>query len=185
MALALNVKLLSGDDKSTFLQVMAWCWCLQATSHYLSHCWPRSMLSYGVTGPQWVKNIIICILPFRQQFHILYKWDLNISTLLTHLPLVPHICASKLGQHWFRGWLAAYSAPSHYLNQCRLIVNWILRNKLQGNLNQNTKFFIHENASENFVCKIAAIFSRGRGVDGTINKHITDHKVLHVFHKCF
>ena len=28
------------DDKSTLVQVMAW--CHQATSHYLSQCWPRS-----------------------------------------------------------------------------------------------------------------------------------------------
>ena len=42
------------DDKSTLDQVMAW--CRQATSHYLSQCWPRSMSSYGITGPQWVKN---------------------------------------------------------------------------------------------------------------------------------
>ena len=28
-------------------------WCRQATSHYLSLCWPRSMSPYGVTGPQW------------------------------------------------------------------------------------------------------------------------------------
>ena len=30
--------------------------------------------------------------------------------------------------------------PNHYLNQCWVIVNWILRNKLQWNFNQNTKF---------------------------------------------
>ena len=29
------------DDKSTLVQVMAW--CRQAASHYLSQCWPRSM----------------------------------------------------------------------------------------------------------------------------------------------
>ena len=28
-------------------------WCSQATSHYLSQYWPRSMLPYGFTGPQW------------------------------------------------------------------------------------------------------------------------------------
>ena len=39
------------DDKSTLVQVMAW--CHQATSHYLSQCWPRS-LSYGITRPQWI-----------------------------------------------------------------------------------------------------------------------------------
>ena len=41
------------DDKSTLVQVMAR--CRQATSHYLSQCWPRSLLPYGVTRPQWVK----------------------------------------------------------------------------------------------------------------------------------
>ena len=30
------------DDKSTLVQVMAW--CHQAANHCLSHCWPRSML---------------------------------------------------------------------------------------------------------------------------------------------
>ena len=39
------------DGKSTLVQVMAW--CHQATSHYLSQCWPRSLLPYGITRPQW------------------------------------------------------------------------------------------------------------------------------------
>ena len=38
------------DDKSTLVQVMAW--CRQATSHYLSQCWPRSVSPNGVTRPQ-------------------------------------------------------------------------------------------------------------------------------------
>ena len=41
-------------DKSTLVQVMAW--CRQATSHYLSHCWPRFMSPCGVTRPQWVNK---------------------------------------------------------------------------------------------------------------------------------
>ena len=41
------------DDKSTLVQVMAW--CRQATSHYMSQCWPRSLSPYGVAKPQWVK----------------------------------------------------------------------------------------------------------------------------------
>ena len=40
------------DDKSTLVQVMAW--CRQAASHYLSQCCPRSLSPYGVTRPQWV-----------------------------------------------------------------------------------------------------------------------------------
>ena len=42
------------DNKSTLVQVMIW--CRQATSHYLSQCWPRSLLPYGITLPQWVKS---------------------------------------------------------------------------------------------------------------------------------
>ena len=38
--------------QSTLVQIMTW--CHQATSHYLSQCWPRPMLPYGVTRPQWV-----------------------------------------------------------------------------------------------------------------------------------
>ena len=54
--------------------------------------------------------------------------------------------------------------PSHYLNQCWVIVNSILRNKLQWNLTPNTKFFIHKNAARNIVCEMAAILYRGRWV---------------------
>ena len=65
------------DDKSTLVQVMAW--CRQATSHYMSQCWPRSrhqaitwanvdidlcrhMASYR---PQWVKE---CNFPVPWRF---------------------------------------------------------------------------------------------------------------------
>ena len=43
------------DDKSTLVQVMAW--CHQATSHYLSQCWLSSLLPYGIARPQWVNKI--------------------------------------------------------------------------------------------------------------------------------
>ena len=45
------------DDKSTLVQVLAW--CRHATSHYLSQCWPRSPMPYGVTRPQWVKLSVL------------------------------------------------------------------------------------------------------------------------------
>ena len=43
------------DDQSILVQVMAW--CHQATSHYLSQCWSRSLLPYGVTRPEWVNSL--------------------------------------------------------------------------------------------------------------------------------
>ena len=43
------------DDKSTLVEVMAW--CRQAASHYLNQRWPRSPTPYGVTRPQWLKGV--------------------------------------------------------------------------------------------------------------------------------
>ena len=48
------------NDQSTLVQVMAW--CHQATSHYLSQCWPKYLLPYDVTRLQWV-NIISLMSP--------------------------------------------------------------------------------------------------------------------------
>ena len=50
------------------------------------------------------------------------------------------------------------------LNQCWFIVSWTLSNKLQWNSNQNTKYFIHENASGN-VCENATILSSERWIN--------------------
>ena len=54
-----------------------------------------------------------------------------------------------------------------YLNQCCVIVNWTLRNKLQWNFNRNTKLLIHDNAFDNIVWEMAAILSRERWVKGS------------------
>ena len=61
------------------------------------------------------------------------KFNSNLpgASELTHLPLVLHVCVKELGHHWFRWWLVAYSAPSHYLNQC-----WLIVNRTPGNIFQ-------------------------------------------------
>ena len=51
------------DHWSTLVQVMAW--CRQATSHYLSQCWPRSLSPYDVTRPQWVKYTMNTLIQYR------------------------------------------------------------------------------------------------------------------------
>ena len=53
--------------------------------------------------------------------------------------------------------------PSHYLNQCCVIVNWTLNNILQWNFNQNKNIFFHKNTSETIVCEMAAILFGGGG----------------------
>ena len=58
-------------DLSTLAQVMAW--CRQATSHYLSQCWPRSISPYGVSawnGRPW---------PGRSQNWMLMYFIINLS----------------------------------------------------------------------------------------------------------
>ena len=79
---------------------------------------------------------------------------------LTEWGRVTHICVVELGHHWFRYWIVACSALSHYLNQCWNIVNWTSRNKLQWKFNRNSNIFIHENTFENVGCETAAILSR-------------------------
>ena len=56
------------DDKSTLVQVMAW--CRQAASHYLSQCCPSSLSPYGVTRPQWVKQLLKLGYGWAMIFHI-------------------------------------------------------------------------------------------------------------------
>ena len=79
-------------DKSTLVQVMAW--CRQATSHYLNQCWPRSPTPYGVTRPQWVNSLWPSVATW---------WHRSGSTLAQAMA-------------------CCLSAPSHFLNQFWLII---------------------------------------------------------------
>ena len=74
------------DDKSTLVKVMAW--CRQATSHYLSQCWPRSMSPYGVTRPQWVN--------LRFSLNSPYIWA-QCSKWLSHVPAGVSGCSCAAG----------------------------------------------------------------------------------------
>ena len=56
-------------DKSTLVQVMAW--CHQAASHYLSQCWPTFMSPYGISRPQWIKLINNLVKHYR--FYVGHK----------------------------------------------------------------------------------------------------------------
>ena len=77
--------------------------------------------------------------------------------------------------HWFRQWLVAWSAPSHYLNQWWNIVNLTPRNKFQWNVNQNSYIVIEENAFENVVWKMASIFlGLNELIGNKYNSHSSD-----------
>ena len=54
---------------------------------------------------------------------LLHRYRADSMIGLTHLPLVQHVCVNERVKHWYR-WFVACSAPSHYLNQYWLFVNW-------------------------------------------------------------
>ena len=107
------------DDQSTLVLVMAW--CRQATSHYLSQCWPRSLRTpYGVTRPQLVNSLAPGRFEnnFQNVFFKLISWIDTLSnpceTVLRRMPQNPSDDKSTLVQvmAWCR------QATSHYLSQC-------------------------------------------------------------------
>ena len=85
------------DDKSTLVQVMAW--CRQATSHYLSQCWPRSLSPYGVIGPHWVAYFWKCV----QQYVMQYQHIMNNSILEQSNPT---LVDALLGYLASAGWIS-------------------------------------------------------------------------------
>ena len=110
------------DDKSTLVQVMAW--CCQARSHYLSQCWPRSLSPYGFTRSQWVKIrnffcLSISIFASNEYINGLVQACSNSSALTMEILqscTKPSICFTKLCLHQFRWLLVTCSVPSYYLN---------------------------------------------------------------------
>ena len=123
------------DDKSTLVQVMAW--CRQATSHYLSQRWPRSMSPNGVTRPQWVE----CKRP---------------------LGSMASMCStnSKVGSDI----IICQVALSHYLNQHCFIINEILLHEFIWS-QFHRRYLSGYNAFETTICKISVVLFRPQCVN--------------------
>ena len=90
------------DDKSTLVQVMAW--CRQATSHYLNQCWPRSPTPYRVNRPQWVKLVILLFLHLMKQVTFYCLTACNLFSLnqsnytrfkIRGKMVIRHLCSRK------------------------------------------------------------------------------------------
>ena len=78
------------DDQSTLVQVMAW--CRQATSHYLSQCWPRCLSPYGVTRPQCISKLTtigsdngLCVTWSVPHHYLNWCWNIVNSNLVNKL----------------------------------------------------------------------------------------------------
>ena len=84
------------------------------------------------------------------------------KSLLTRIPLMLHIWVSESGQHWFKWWLVAYSAPSYYLNQCWVMSIAPVETNFSEILIKIQNFSL---TKMHIVCETAAILSRGRWVN--------------------
>ena len=110
---------------------------LESLGWFQVHLWPYTRLLYllcKLTG-----NIVVSINPLWPSDAIWCLWSW--STLV-------QVMACCL------------TAPSHYQNQCWLIVDHTHRHNLPCNFNQMEIIFIEANVSENTVCKMFAFMFR-------------------------
>ena len=106
------------DHQSTLVQVMAW--CRQATSHYLSQCWPRSLLPLSETV-----DIGVHVVHIRQNFlssaflilttkKILFKWFMSLVQLCFF---------SEQNFHWKEKTVFIYQCINWRSLPCWVIIN--------------------------------------------------------------
>ena len=85
------MKLFSGGCQSTKFISQHWfmAWCCQATSHYLSQCWPSSLSPHGVTRTQWVNSLApgICgnFKSVMDEIHDNFLWNCSQMNAKDHL----------------------------------------------------------------------------------------------------
>ena len=90
------------DNKSILFQVMVW--FRQATSHYLSQCWPTSMSPYGGTRAwrvEYVMSILMSLVLYTLyvsargllQYNVLMLWNwATYDSVSSFLSLETHLC---------------------------------------------------------------------------------------------
>ena len=130
VALYINVNDIDFGRQRSFQNAFRGRFSIELGIDYLVHCIKSSFFNLSViSAALWHQNWIHHMqLMKAHSFHIL-------------LLLMPHIYGSERVHYWFSWWLVAYSAPSHYLNQCWIIVNWTPENKFRVNLNGILSYF--------------------------------------------
>ena len=127
----------------------------------------------GIMSPVWF-NMYVSVLSMMKFNETYIGWWFNMYVSALSMKLNETYIGWCLNDYVADAW----SAPSHYLNQCWHIVNWTIGNKLQWNLNRNSHIFTQEKAFENVVWKMEAILSRLQ----CVNSDLRHHKKLTVFH---
>ena len=98
---------------------------------------------------------------------------------LTYCGLIMPNGVSEQCHHSLRQWPVTCMVPSHYRSQHCLLINFTPQNKLQWNLNQNTKILYKVYTFENVVCKMSLILFRTNVVSCQLlipTSHMTSHE---------
>ena len=137
------------DEKPVLVEVMAW--CHQVASHSLNYCSTSFLLLYGIISQTWVNILthwgldkVVAILQTKLsntfswmkilEFWLNFHWSLFLWVQLT------------IFQHWFRQWLDANHATSHWLNQCWLVFWYIYASLGLNELrHERTRIFLADN----------------------------------------
>ena len=114
-------------------------WCRQATSHYLSQCWPISLSPYDVTRPQWA-NIIakktfssMNIRFERNAFFFQRRIFISTEILLNIQHLISHGLRLKWWQTNCMYWMNS-AQYQHHLNSLRIEKKWFIYSYLLARL---------------------------------------------------
>ena len=146
------------DEKSTLVQVMAW--CHQATSHYLSQFWPRSMVSLGHNVLNRLTSISLLSHKITTNKYYFYFLDQDIRDKLRQTAGTPlmeisptHHCSLETQYTSLIFFMMRLNnGLSQTLHQAITIVGELLFHHMYENSTLGTKWFVHqENATGAFI----------------------------------
>ena len=119
-------------------------WCHQVTSHYLNQCWPRSMIPYGITRPQWVNAL--SDMKSWQKYHTCYIMCGNINNC-NNLHWQNAEPEEMVMLSWWPSLGLLWGTISSGLSHCNLLEDWNWKQysnelqRLEGVLVQGTHFY--------------------------------------------
>ena len=104
------------DDQSILVQVMAW--CLQATSHYLSQCWPRPLSPLGHNElTHWtLRDVLVILKQYSPNTSYMLSSEALLVKLLSgecHL-YVPNADCRLAAWRW-HPWLTVIMTPTWWM----------------------------------------------------------------------
>ena len=97
---------------------------------------PLSFHIKGSNKPWWW----VCSALSKHRGEVVRWGEVHINQLRTRIPCGMFLSCSEVSCQWVRQWLHTSSVPRSYLNQCFLIINFTLGDKLQTSVKFNSKY---------------------------------------------